>query len=152
MRLLVGAWPLVSGLVTFVGCGPPAEPTSENIAVQVDVGEDVTFTWDGTVGALAVYACDGDACLEGRYRHPEVDAPLWYITAESYSECTFPELTGPVTYGLLPDVPQAENLNIEDVAPQLLTPGSMFSVVVFRYGGCLSTAPLEAGRAEFTAP
>lgn len=150
--------------LAFTACGPDAPIDTLSVAVTVVDGQ-VTFNWTGgsgtsavraevaagaPVGTLAVYPCDECACPPGAYRDEVTESPYWYVTREDYSECTFPQLSGPVKYGEAPPFLSAQRS--PEVGPAPLRAGKRFVVVVFHYQGCLSGGPLEAGRAEFTAP
>lgn len=146
-------------LAFAAACGPGDEVDTIDVTTSV-VDRAITIEWTvdpataPQIGTVAVFACDDDGvCPNGRYRHPEVDAPLWFITGESYTECTFPEIVAPVTYGAPPPVfVPGVTVLVEDVAPAALEPGVEHVAVVWRFGGCLGGGPVDAGRATFTAP
>jgi hypothetical protein len=142
-------------VVSTSACGPGEAQDTLTLTASVVDGA-VTFAWDDLVGTLAVYACDAESgtCPSGSYRDASADEPAWYVVAESYTECTFPELLGPVTYGALPP-PAFDGQGTppqEREGPAALSPGAPFVAVIFTYNGCMASQPVDMGRAEFLAP
>lgn len=150
---------LSCGVLALAACGP--DPATDTLSVSVSrVENQLTFNWTDSgasgvsaaegapVGTLAVYPCDDGGCPPGTYRDAVTASPYWYITREDYTECTFAQLSGPVTYGQAPPFLSAQRA--QEAGPAPLGAGKRFVVVIWRYGGCLAGGPLFAGRAEFT--